>query len=77
MVQELNEKDQFVDSAHAVQGAIQVPLPPKKPTGTGEPTIAEIRDVMRQDLGMRYRKVVAVSVHANGAKNLVLRQQYA
>ena len=32
---------------------------------------------MRNELGMRYRKVVAVSVHANSEKNLVLRQQYA
>jgi hypothetical protein len=98
VVQELNQEDQFVDSAHAVQAAIArrrgeavVPLPPRKSTrhdrddsGTarralpsGESTVAEIRDVMKRDLGMRYRKVVAVSVHANGDKNLILRQQYA
>ena len=32
---------------------------------------------MKRDLGMRYKKVVHVSVHANSAKNLVLRQQFA
>ena len=32
---------------------------------------------LREELGMRYKKVVAVSVHANSQKNLVLRQQFA
>jgi hypothetical protein len=32
---------------------------------------------MRQDLGMRYRKIVAISPSENTLTNLVLRQQYA
>ena len=32
---------------------------------------------MKKDLGMRFKKVVHVSVHANSPKNLVLRQQFA
>ena len=36
-----------------------------------------IRSVMRDDLDMRYRKVMPVSIHANSPKNLVLRQQFA
>ena len=32
---------------------------------------------MRNELGMRYRKIEAVSVHANSEKNRVLRQQFA
>ena len=33
-----------------------------------------IRDVMKIDLDMRYKKVKSVSIHANSPKNLVLRQ---
>ena len=36
-----------------------------------------IRSVMRDDLNMRYKKIKAVSIHANCAKNLILRQQFA
>jgi len=32
---------------------------------------------MRESLGMRYRKVVQLAVHANSAKSLILRQQWA
>ena len=32
---------------------------------------------MKKDLGMRFKKVVHVSIHANSDKNLVLRQQFA
>ena len=32
---------------------------------------------MREDLGMRYRKLVPISIHGNSDKNLVLRQQFA
>ena len=32
---------------------------------------------MKQDLGMKFKKVVHVSIHANSDKNLVLRQQFA
>ena len=32
---------------------------------------------MKKELDMRYKKVKPVSLHANSAKNLVLRQQFA
>jgi hypothetical protein len=32
---------------------------------------------MRQELGMRYRKIKQVSLHSNSEKNLVLRQRWA
>lgn len=37
----------------------------------------EIRQVLRNELHMRFKKVKPVSVHANSKKNLVLRQQFA
>ena len=42
-----------------------------------EPKQRLIRSVMRQDLDMRYKKVLPVSIHANSQKNLVCRQQFA
>ena len=32
---------------------------------------------MRKDLGMRFKKVIPVSIHANSETNLVCRQQFA
>ena len=37
----------------------------------------QIRNVMRHQLKMRYRKVIPISIHGNSEKNLVLRQQFA
>jgi len=42
-----------------------------------EATEQEIRTIMREDLDMKYRKVVPISIHGNSVKNLVLRQQFA
>lgn len=36
-----------------------------------------VSSVIRDELGMRYRKIKAWSIHANSAKNLLLRQQFA
>ena len=36
-----------------------------------------VRSVMREELGMRYRKIKTVSLHSNSEKNLVLRQRWA
>jgi hypothetical protein len=67
---EMNQLNVFVDSAEHVRRALQEDL------GL-EATVQEIRTVMREDLGMKYRKVVPTSIHGNSVKNLVLRQQFA
>jgi hypothetical protein len=36
-----------------------------------------VRDVMKQDLGMKYAKIKTVSLHSNSVINLVLRQRFA
>ena len=36
-----------------------------------------IRDVMKRDLGMKYKKVLPVPIQANSVRNLILRQQFA
>ena len=38
---------------------------------------SDVRAVLRDDLHMRYRKINAVSVHANSVRSLVMRQQFA
>ena len=36
-------------------------------------TERDVRSVMREELGMRFRKIKTVSLHSNSEKNLVLR----
>ena len=36
----------------------------------------EIGKIMRKDLGMKFKKVKQMSIHANSERNLVLRQQW-
>ena len=40
-------------------------------------TMTEVRDVMKNDCNLRYRKVWKVPIQANTERCLVLRQQYA
>ena len=42
-----------------------------------EAKIKTIQSVMKEELGMHYRKIVSVSSTGNTPKNLVLRQQFA
>ena len=66
----MNQYNVFVDSVKAVKSSLMDGM------GT-DAKLGEIRKIMREDLKMRYRKVVPVSVHGNSEKNLVLRQQFA
>ena len=36
-----------------------------------------VREIMKKTLGMSYRKIKPMSLHANSEKNLVLRQRFA
>mgnify|MGYP006167868317 CR=1 FL=1 len=69
-IKDLNQNHFFVDSAKSVKAALM------KDIGL-EATESEIQKVMREDLGMRFRKVLPISIHGNSDKNLVLRQQFA
>ena len=66
----MNQYNVIIDSAKAVRKALLE-------NDELDATEREIRQVMREDLGMRYRKLVPVSIHGNSEKNLVLRQQFA
>ena len=66
----MNEFNVFIDSAQSVKKCLL-------DTMEVDASEHEIRNVMRHDLNMRYRKVLPVSIHGNSEKNLVLRQQFA
>jgi len=66
----MTQQDTFIDSAAAVQKVLLEEHQMEKKQSL-------IRSVMRDDLDMRFRKVLPVSIHANSWKNLVLRQQFA
>ena len=37
----------------------------------------ELKDVLKHDMQMRYRKILKAPLHLNTTKNLVLRQEWA
>jgi hypothetical protein len=69
-VEGLNARREVIDSAAHVIKSLYKEHPIKT-------TEQEVRDVMRKELGMRYRKIKQVSLHSNSEKNLVLRQRWA
>jgi hypothetical protein len=60
----------FIDSAHFVT---------KRLGGSGLEKVrdAEVASVMKHDVGLRFRKVVATNPRCNSERSLVLRQQFA
>ena len=69
LVVSLNKDDTFIDSVGTIQKAI-------KETKGEEIKQHVIRDVMKKDMAMSYKKVVPVSLQANSQRNLILRQQF-
>lgn len=67
---ELNQRDVFIDSVAGAQKMLseQYELETKE---------AELKKIMKVELGMRFRRVKAVSMHANSSKNLILRSVFA
>ena len=65
-LKELNQSNAFLDSAKRVKETL-------KKDYELEVTELEVTRVMREDLGMKFRKVVPISIHGNSVKNLVLR----
>ena len=64
------ESGQVIDSARSVAQDLEA---------FAIPSVKErdVRMVMREELGMRFRKIKTVSLHSNSEKNLVLRQRWA
>ena len=70
IINEMNESKTYIDSVEQVQKVLtkEHKVQAKKQL---------VGKIMREDLGMRYKKVKSVSIHANSPKNMVLRQQFA
>ena len=66
----MNEHNVVVDSVEGFQKGLKVGY-------DIEAKIGVIKSVMKDELGMRYRKIVSISRTGNTPKNLVLRQQFA
>ena len=66
----MNQEDSFIDSAEDLKKTL------KDKIGI-EASEYEIRQVMRKQLNMKFKKIVPISIHGNSEKNLVLRQQFA
>ena len=65
-----NDFGYIIDSAQAVVADLNA-------QGGAQVTAGTVRSVMREELGMRFRKIKTVSLHSNSEKNLVLRQRWA
>ena len=66
----INQADHFVDSVELVT---------KKLIADNQLVCkeSEVKSVMRKELGMKFKKVKAISLTANSERNLILRQQFA
>jgi transposase len=65
-VDEMNNSNVFIDSAASIKKHLSDIM------GI-ESDEKEIRRILNQEMGMKYRKIVPVSIHGNSQKNLVLR----
>ena len=65
-VDEMNNANVFIDSATSIKKHLSDIM------GI-ESDEKEIRRILNQEMGMKYRKIVPVSIHGNSQKNLVLR----
>ena len=66
----MNRKNQIIDSVAYIQKELKL-------GSSKKPRAHLIRSVLRQDLGMRYKKIVPIAWTANSHRNLILRQRFA
>ena len=66
VVEDKVECGQVIDSARSVAQDLEAHAIPSVKE-------RDVRMVMREELGMRFRKIKTVSLHSNSEKNLVLR----
>jgi hypothetical protein len=69
-VEKLNKANAVISNAEAVQRLVKL-------DHDVDVSILFTRKILRGQLGMRYRKIERVSLHANLEKNKILRQQWA
>ena len=62
----MNQENHFIDSAACVQKEL-------KKEGIAVPKVNVVRNILKKDLGMSYRKVNPIAWTANSHRNLILR----
>ena len=70
IIGDLNTRDTFIDSVSSVTKLLKE----EHQIDTKEWVV---RDIMKKEMGMSFKKVKAVSTHANSIPNRVCRQQFA
>ncbi len=65
-IQTLVDKNAFIESREQMQQELEKTLGVKV-------EIWKLGQIMREDLGLRYKKIKQISLHDNSVKNLVLR----
>ena len=70
IIGDLNTRDTFIDSVASVTKLLKE----EHQIDTKEWVV---RDIMKKEMGMSFKKVKAVSTHANSIPNRVCRQQFA
>lgn len=80
MATELNERDSIIDNVAQVKKLAESRLTKESQETSSlvdkdrvELGEKMIRNVMKEELGMRFRKIKDVAVFSNGTKNLILR----
>ena len=66
----MNQYNVVIESVASVKQALSYGMDIKA-------KLSLIRSVMKNDLGMKYRKIKSISNQGNSPRNLVLRQQFA
>ena len=67
LIEEWDEADGFIDSAHSVQKRLL------EERGLHSST-TEIRSIMKKQLRMGFKKVKHITMQGNSARNIILRQ---
>ena len=76
---DLNKRDVIIDKSSQVKAIAEGVFNESQHQDAKYESISEklVRDVMKQELGMSYRKILDGALHSNSEKNLVLRQRWA
>ena len=69
-IKEMNMREEFIDSVAHVENGLKAEKiePPKSHV---------LRSIMRNDLEMKFKKIIPVAWTANSPRNLILRQRFA
>ena len=70
IIKDMITNNAVIDSANQVTGKLNRKLPHKYKQH-------QVRSIMKDDMGMQYRRIQVVALHTNSMKNRILRQQFS